>query len=439
MQVQILLALLVQDSFGLRINPKDTIIEMDHTEEDMDKMSVLNTVFSKLPDGKMALDHLFSKSSGLKVVHTQPDGNHDMLEVFLTPKSIMSLQKDFDNEDLGSGRRRKSQNEVGDLPGGFKYSTRRGTFKKGLTRFMELLLQDLDENKLSKLQDCGTTIESNPNSRGGSGVWLVLNGEKLSAEQLENNKAFQNNNVLILGAPGRDVAAGKGRSIYVPGASLAFMSMEQTPMGFVNRTAKKKDRELAHQHTNCKKNREATFEEMCAGLAKADMSCYALGPCGHNKYAKVDNDNNEGGRGILNRDDRSTERFSRYKFVEAFENSAGIPSTPSYSSSGYITEKITPVLLAGAVPIYAGADNVTEVFNADALIQADPHNLEGAIQQMISLEQDPSKYKKMVTQDAVTAEQMKKFFTWHPATHATHGDHLRARIVDQILEFCESM
>lgn len=428
MQLQtLLLVLVVQGSSGLRFRDKPIVMAADHEFTN----TFLPTLFSL--NGKMALEHLVDQGvpSGLKVVQTNADGHHDVLEVFLHPlseehKLVLQKQEGF---------------TASQLPGGFAYKKTSGTFQNGVENFLKMLLQDLNATKLKALTKCGAHIAANPNSRGGAGAWVILNGEKLSPEQLEKDAAFNNNNVLILGAPGRDVVAGKGRSIYIPGASLAFMSMKKTPMDLINRveSVKEDGHTLAYQHNNCKSNREGFFKAMCQGLKDADMKCFALGACGHNGIAEVDGRDNSGGRNVADRDDRSAARYSPYKFVEAFENSAGIPSTSGYSSSGYITEKIIPALLAGAVPVYAGADKVSEVFNAAALIEADPVNdptLQGAISQMVALEKDPVKYKQMVTTDAVSKEQMKKFFSWHPATWETHGDALRQRIVDQVLSMC---
>lgn len=431
----LLLVLVVQGSSGLRIRDKP-ILNIEQESES----TFLPTLFR--PDGKMAFEHLVDQGvpSSLKVVQTNADGNHGLVEVFLHPLS--------EEHKMALEKHHPKGGKTEELPGGFTYKHTSGTFKNGVGNFLKMLLTDLGEDKLQSLQKCGGHAAADPGNRGGGGVWLVLNGEKLSEEQLVGSAAFKSNNVLILGAPGKDVAAGKGRSIYVPGASLAFMEMSHTPMDFLNRQAlaKEENHVYAYQHHNCKANRENFFTRMCEGLHQEGMECYALGKCGHNQYAKGDDRNNAGGRDIANRDDASAGRYAPYKFVEAFENSAGYPSTPGYSSSGYISEKITSAFLSGAVPVYAGADEVSEVFNPAALIEADPlttggleSKLRNAVSQMVMLERDPAKYKEMVTQDAVTEDQMKKFFSWHPATWATHGDGLRQRIVGQILSFCDAM
>ncbi len=51
------------------------------------------------------------------------------------------------------------------------------------------------------------------------------------------------------------------------------------------------------------------------------------------------------------------QRFRKYKFVVAFEN------TTTRGSEGYVTEKITDAMMAGCIPIYCGDSRVGEDFN----------------------------------------------------------------------------
>lgn len=58
--------------------------------------------------------------------------------------------------------------------------------------------------------------------------------------------------------------------------------------------------------------------------------------------------------------DRKGDVLSRYRFSLCLENARDIP--------GYITEKMIDVMLAGAVPVYRGADNVTDHVPAECFI-----------------------------------------------------------------------
>jgi|TARA_B110001450_G_C17624417_1_gene482561 hypothetical protein len=54
--------------------------------------------------------------------------------------------------------------------------------------------------------------------------------------------------------------------------------------------------------------------------------------------------------------------FSQYKFIAAFENS---------QTDGYITEKIFNVFFANSIPIYDGANNISEYINPKSYIRLD--------------------------------------------------------------------
>jgi len=54
--------------------------------------------------------------------------------------------------------------------------------------------------------------------------------------------------------------------------------------------------------------------------------------------------------------------LSRYKFTIAFENSKDIP--------GYVTEKIIDPMLAGSIPVYWGAPNITDIIPDTCFIDA---------------------------------------------------------------------
>lgn len=78
------------------------------------------------------------------------------------------------------------------------------------------------------------------------------------------------------------------------------------------------------------------------------------------------------------------ELFEQYKFVICFENS---------QAESYITEKILNVFLAGALPIYRGAPNIKDYFEASSFLNADDFpNFESLIAKIKELDQDYEKY-----------------------------------------------
>lgn len=79
---------------------------------------------------------------------------------------------------------------------------------------------------------------------------------------------------------------------------------------------------------------------------------------------------------------------------------------------GYITEKITDVFAAGAIPIYWGAPDVALDFNPKAFVNiADFQTLETAVQEIRVIDQDETRYQAMLAEpvfsDGVEPEQLK--------------------------------
>lgn len=82
--------------------------------------------------------------------------------------------------------------------------------------------------------------------------------------------------------------------------------------------------------------------------------------------------------------DRKLDVLDRYWFTICFENARDVP--------GYITEKIFDAFLARSVPVYWGADNVTDHIPADAFVDfRDFTGLEELYQHLVSME--PEQYE----------------------------------------------
>jgi len=98
------------------------------------------------------------------------------------------------------------------------------------------------------------------------------------------------------------------------------------------------DKDSSHSHSLYAERRKVIcfFERYhCKDF---DLYGYKWGKRGYRNY-----------RGAV---DSKIECLKKYRFCFAYENSLGI--------SGYITEKIFDAMFAGVVPIYLGADNVTD-------------------------------------------------------------------------------
>jgi len=76
-----------------------------------------------------------------------------------------------------------------------------------------------------------------------------------------------------------------------------------------------------------------------------------------------------------------------YKFSLAFENS---------SHPGYITEKIIQAWAAGTIPIYWGAPDVTNEFNAKAFINGTGKSIEEIVEEVISVDNSEECYFEML-------------------------------------------
>jgi hypothetical protein len=87
--------------------------------------------------------------------------------------------------------------------------------------------------------------------------------------------------------------------------------------------------------------------------------------------------------------------LSQYKFVISFENSF---------KKEYITEKLVNTMLGNSVPIYKGAQNVSEYFNTESFINYDNYgkDYDKMIKKIIELDKDDEKYEKFVNRPWMT-------------------------------------
>jgi hypothetical protein len=144
-----------------------------------------------------------------------------------------------------------------------------------------------------------------------------------------------------------------------------------------------------------KKKRIKTRDRFCAFVVSSNSSRERISLFKQlSKYKKIDsygkvmnNANNElVGKEWIN----NYKLFSKYKFVLCFENSF---------NKDYITEKLTNVMLSGAIPIYRGAVNVGEYFNTKSFINFDDYgSYKKMISKIIELDNNPKEYKRMLSE-----------------------------------------
>ncbi len=88
--------------------------------------------------------------------------------------------------------------------------------------------------------------------------------------------------------------------------------------------------------------------------------------------------------------DQTLDFMRRYKFAIVFENS---------SHPGYVTEKITNAMIAGAIPIYWGAPDVARDFNPKSFINChDYRDFGEAIEKVIEIDGDDALYKSYLSE-----------------------------------------
>lgn len=113
--------------------------------------------------------------------------------------------------------------------------------------------------------------------------------------------------------------------------------------------------------------------------------------------------------------DEAISYYLDHKFSFAFENSAG---------PGYITEKILNSYLAHTVPIYWGAPEIEEYFNLESFIHCRPDditsdrpsNFTTCINHIREVDQDDTKYKKMLAAPPFHGDVIPEWAKWETYT-----------------------
>ena len=130
-----------------------------------------------------------------------------------------------------------------------------------------------------------------------------------------------------------------------------------------------------------------------------------------NKYKSVDalgksrNKNRRHAFQGTNPYDAAVSIYKPYKFVICCENHV-IP--------GYITEKIINAMLAGAIPIYYGAPDITQHFNSKSFIRVqDFPNISAMVSFVQKVDNDSVLYQQMLQQPWFDNNQLNKYLDIH--------------------------
>lgn len=96
--------------------------------------------------------------------------------------------------------------------------------------------------------------------------------------------------------------------------------------------------------------------------------------------------------------------YKTFKFVVAFENS---------DASGYVTEKLILSYLAGALPIYLGPKDVTNVFSSKSMINCgDFPSLADCVDEVVRVNNDNEAYLEILAEAPITGYNFRKLFSW---------------------------
>jgi len=331
-----------------------------------------------------------------------------------------------------------------------------GNFDKlnGGQVFLDAILKDLGNTTLGALEKCALGFRGQTISAGTSDdihVWIIVNAETETGEEAWRSiRSWVNpqDRVLILGARWNEerrddiVYEGRATVMHIPFASLNFAERHRhTPMDLYARSNTNFGRErrgvLAYQQNNCPPNsyRDATFTALDSALrAEGPMPGSALSKChGENPPGGYNNTDGVNCDAKCSCYDRSVGRYEDFRFVLAMEHGDRV------LHYGYITEKIVNAFLAGALPISDSSDERAEVFNKDSYVAIDPDTLEGrraGAKAMLDLLRDPQEWDRRRRLPSVTAESLRKHFSWHPAVWPSHGDFLRQQIIGEVLKLC---
>ena len=97
------------------------------------------------------------------------------------------------------------------------------------------------------------------------------------------------------------------------------------------------------------------------------------------------------------------------------------------TSEGYVTEKILVAFQAGCVPIYYGTRSIFDLFNENAFIFYDIHNNTAALERIVELESNRTKYEQTMNEPILAHgnQTVEKYFSF---SEAVGGGKLKQRI-----------
>lgn len=335
----------------------------------------------------------------------------------------------------------------------------------GTDFFIDSLFKDLDEGTVEKINRCAVGMKGDTRISSDSHVWVIVNGEDSTGEEMAQMamNADPNARILLLGNRWSDnnasriVRQGRVTNMWLPFASTHFAERRfHTPMDLYDRSRllskqKKKAQKkgiLAYMHRHCVREREVMFSSLDDALCKSHgTGASALSECHGNSPRRCStgykNDENVkptcmnttfvNCSALLSRYDTAVGKYEDFQFVLAMEHRV-------MNERGYMTEKMVDAMLAGAIPVSDSGSQRKLIFRPESYIAADPLNetsMHMADEEVKRLLSDSQAYEAMQRTPAVTEQQLRDYFSWHPAVWTKFGDSLRWKIVWEILRLCE--
>mmetsp|Transcript_30515 Transcript_30515/g.72161 ORF Transcript_30515/g.72161 Transcript_30515/m.72161 type:complete len:435 (+) Transcript_30515:122-1426(+) len=330
----------------------------------------------------------------------------------------------------------------------------------GMEYFNHALTTDLDETLARELANCpletmgGKGAWRRGNISAGR-IWIFVNGETSMGYQFWNWIApdmLPGDRGVIVGnwwnETHEEFESPQVTSIWVPFASTSFAERRyRTPMDLWNRNRntrfnRKRKYLLGYQQTCCWSEREAFWDEVnhVAG-ERLNETGKALGKCNGNmelgERLSLPDGPSDGPYRFSGHMDSSMGRYENFRFVFSAEHGENY--------MGYISEKIVNAFLAGAVPIYFGAqpELLDQVFVPDTYILTSMRKEERhkkSLELFTAAAEDPRLYERLLhrSEPLVTEASMRRFFSWHPDVWPHFGDELRRRILMAALKKCKT-
>ena len=268
--------------------------------------------------------------------------------------------------------------------------------KKNYEKLAKLLLSTIKNYKLIDSLNIDTDIvlfnEFDRLELNEISLNICINGENRECQKLTDigiitTKIFNNN-----------------FNIYLP---FLFCSLWERKTDYKKILTNTKEKFCAYMYSNDVQYRIDLFNKLSTykHIDALGKSCYNITDDFDPNERYIFNDNST-------YNDIAVQKYSKYKFVLALENSIG---------DGYITEKLINPLLANSIPIYAGPKDVFNIINKKRIIYVyDFNNIDLLIEYIHLIDNSDILYDMMVSQEIFCGD-----LNWNTFEH-----HLQEKLIE---------